>query len=297
MTVNVRQAGRPPLIATSRTPKARARPAGRWFRDHVRAHLVSGTPASADGRRPRATWAGLGLVVLVVLTTCAVAWVSVWWVPAYLALMVLIFVTPQGRCQPARASEPGEESAGVVLTDLGNSAANRSCGRGWITTTSSPSWSQVQQPASRPPNQRVSALDSASSGTAKPRRGRGRARKAAKTAAEPAPDSAPVTWIRVGPGKFVRADANSQAIDQAQTEDVDRGRISGNGRARRRYRQRQRYPPPRWWSKTLSDPPETTPGDEGMVVASDDCVLGSVTEEYGIAPSAFGPVPPAHILG
>ena len=70
------------------------------------------------GYRPKATGVGLALVVLVGLTTLAVAWVSVWWVPAYLALMVLIFVTPQRRSRPEQVSKPGEESAGGVLTDL-----------------------------------------------------------------------------------------------------------------------------------------------------------------------------------
>ena len=36
--------------------------------------------------------------MLVGFTAWTVATVSVWWVPAYLALMVLIFVTPRGRC-------------------------------------------------------------------------------------------------------------------------------------------------------------------------------------------------------
>jgi len=42
----------------------------------------------------------------------------------------------------------------------------------------------------------------------------------------------------------------------------------------------------------LSDTPETTSGEEGTVSVSDNCVLESVVEVYGIAPSAFNSVPP-----
>ncbi len=233
------------------------------------------------------------MAALVVLTTCAVAWVSIWWVPAYLALMVLIFVTPAGRDRPARVSEQGEKSIGVVLTDLGQGlrvdradegdhhhlAAESISGPGACEST-------TESAGFNP--------DSTSSGTAKSRRGRSRGRKAAKTAAESVLDSAAVTWIRVGPGKFVRADATSQAIDQSQIEEVVAA-----------------VPPAT--DVSADTPPvslapadvlveqgplnssELIPGDEEMVVASDDHVPESVTEEYGIAPSAFVPVPPASV--
>ena len=62
---------------------------------------------------------GLGLVgVLVVLTTWVVAWVSIWWVPPYLSLMVLIFVVPQGHGSPKRVSELDGKFTDVNLTDL-----------------------------------------------------------------------------------------------------------------------------------------------------------------------------------
>ena len=44
----------------------------------------------------------LGLVTLVILTTGVVAWVSTWWVPAYLALMVLIFAHLKGIVKACR---------------------------------------------------------------------------------------------------------------------------------------------------------------------------------------------------
>jgi len=280
-------------MVTSRTSIARPSFAARWFRDRVRARLVPGTSASTDKHRSRTTGAGLGLAALVVLTTCAVAWVSMWWVPAYLALMGLIFVTPAGRDQPARVSEQGEKSIGVILTDLGQGlrvdradeadhhhlAAESMSGPGACEST-------IESAGFNP--------DSTSSGTTKSRRARSRGRKAAKTAAESVFDTAAVTWIRVGPGKFVRADATSRAIDQFQIEEVVAA-----------------VPPAT--DVSADTPPvslapaevlveqgplnssELIPGDDEMVVASDDHVPELVTEEYGITPSAFVPVPPASV--
>ena len=105
-------------------------------------------------------------------------------------------------------------------------------------------------------------------------------------------DSASVTWIRVGPGKFVRADANSQAIDQAQTEEVT---VDAHPATDAPAQESLASPAPAdalVVEQGPSDPPETTSGDEARAVVSDNCVLGSVTEVYGIAPSAFGSIPP-----
>ena len=82
-SVNVRQAGRSILIATSRTPNARPRPAARGLRGKVsQLSLLSSSQAVALGRRLRTAGLGVGLVVLVGLTTWAVASVSVWMAPA-----------------------------------------------------------------------------------------------------------------------------------------------------------------------------------------------------------------------
>jgi hypothetical protein len=274
-------------MVTSRTSKVRLRHAARWFR--ARAHLVSSRPASADGRQPKASGVSLALVVLVGLTTLAVAWVSLWWVPAYLALLVLIFVTPQGRSRPERVSKLGEESAGGVLIDLDHGLRVDRAGEGDHHHLAAESISGliVGTPATETTG---SHPDLTSSGAAKPRRGRGSARKAAKTAAELAPDLASVAWIRVGPGKFVRADANSQAVDQAQTEEVVvEAHPATDAPA-------QELPAPLALTNALveqdlPDPLEITSGEEERVAVSDDSALGSVTEVYGIAPSAFSSVP------
>jgi len=53
-------------------------------------------------------------------------------------------------------------------------------------------------------------VDSAANAIPKPRKGRARYRKTAKPADSSVPDSAPVTWVRVGPGQYVRSDAINQ---------------------------------------------------------------------------------------
>ena len=277
-------------MATSRTPKVWPRHATKWFGDHVRARLKSGTPASTDGYRSKATGVGLALVVLVGLTTFAVAWVSVWWVPVYLALMALIFVTPEGRSRPEQVVKPGGESAGGVLTDLDHDLRVDRAEEGahHHLAVESISGSIVGESITEMVG---SDPDSTSSATAKPRRGRVRTRKAVKTAAEPVPDSVSVTWIRVGPGKFVRADANSPAVDQIQTEEVTveaQPESDAPG---------QELPAPSARTdalieRDLSGSLEKTSGEHGTVAVSDNCVLGSVVEVYGIAPSAFSSVPP-----
>jgi hypothetical protein len=58
-----------------------------------------------------------GLFVLVVSTTMAIASLSFWWVPVYLVLLVLIFVTPPKWKPQAPASESGVESDLVGIAD------------------------------------------------------------------------------------------------------------------------------------------------------------------------------------
>jgi hypothetical protein len=276
-------------MATSRTPKVRPRHATKCFGDRVRTHFVSSTPTVTDGHRPKATGVGLALVVLVGLTTFAVAWVSVWWVPVYLALMVVIFVTPQGRSRPEQVLKPGAGSAGGVLTDLDHDMRVDRADEGGHHHLAVESISGLIVGESTT-DKADSNPHSTSSATAKPRRGRVRTRKAAKTAAEPVLDSASVTWIRVGPGKFVRANANSQAIDQAQTEEVAL-EVHPATDAPGHESPAQPARTDALVERDLSEAPVITSGDDKKVAVSDNCVLGSVVEVYGIAPSAFSSVP------
>ena len=110
----------------------------------------------------------------------------------------------------------------------------------------------------------------------------------AKLAAETVPESTPVMWIRVGPGKFVRADAHIPASDQAVAEDpltdplaTD---VSGEDTcaptAPAVLELEQYCLSP--WAVSLT-------GDE-IAIASDNVVQHSVTKEHGITPSTFGPI-------
>jgi hypothetical protein len=251
---------------------------------------VSSSQAFALGRRLRGAGVGAGLVVLVGLTTWAVASVSVWMAPAYLALMVLIFVTPPGRRPSKSAPGPGAEPICVSDTDIGQSLRVDRAARADDNRPAAEldSTLAADEAATEP----LSSLpDSAGSAGAKPKRGRGRARKAAKTAAEPATDSPPVMWIRLGPGKFVRADATNQAIDQIQVDEVAAVEAVSATDAPTAAPAAAAASAAPLAEQDPFDVSETTPGDAGMIVRSDDSVVGSVTEEYGITPSAFGPDP------
>jgi hypothetical protein len=276
-------------MATSRTSRARSRKAAQWFCDRVRAHRASGTSGRTNGPGPKATGVGFGLLALVLLTTCAVAWVSVWWVPAYLAAMVLIFVTPQGVYWPALVSKPGDVSTDHVVThvshDLRVDRVDKAENHHLIAELiSGPLTGEVtSEPVDGNPGL-------ASAITAKPRRGRGRSRKVVNAATEQALASPSVTWVRVGPGKFIRADTSVQANVEIQTEDVIAEATPTEDAPAQ--------VPLATWAPAhplVEEQPPNTPGathgDEESVVTPVDRAQDSVTEEYGIAPSAFGPLP------
>ena len=119
-----------------------------------------------------------------------------------------------------------------------------------------------------------------------------RARKTAKTAVEPTPSSTPVTWIQVGPGKFVRVEGRVLTAHAAQFQEVATDVSSETNTP-------GDVPPA---LSLLAEPlveqeppgtPETTLGVVRSVVESEDRVSGSTVEEYGIAPSAFSATPSA----
>jgi hypothetical protein len=309
------------LIATSRTPNARRLPTGQRPGGGVHAHLVFSYRVVAFGGRLRRAGVGAGLVALVGLTTWAVASVSVWMAPAYLALMVLIFVTPLGRRPSKSAPERHVEPLDVGDAEVGRSLrVDRTDG----AEDNRPAAERDSGPAADEASFESldSITDPAGSAGAKPKRGRGRMRKAAKPAAEPAPDSASVTWIRVGPGKFVRADASIQAIDPTRVADVAAADVPVTDTPDAvpaialvddpvpvaETAQEESVPatdgpdsldpstpaeaapaaPPA--RQDLHDLSATTPDDVGMNLRTDDYVESSVAEEYGITPSAFGEV-------
>jgi hypothetical protein len=294
------------LIATSRTPNAWPSPVSRGLRARVRAHLVPGSPTGAKRRRPRAVWAGAGLAVLAGLTAWAVASVSVWLVPAYLALMVLIFVTPRRRRLSELPAKLGEAPVGVA-TDFGQGLrVDRAVEVDGHHPAAGPELDSATDEATETSG---SGPDPAGSSTAKLRRGRVRARKGAKTTTEPVPDSSPITWIRVGPGKFVRADTDIHAVDAVPTEEAaaeanpavgapaptlhaasqvqtEADSATDNSVPMTPLSTAPQTAPAERHPPSL---PETTSGEVGTVLASNRWVSGPATEEHGIAPSAFGP--------
>ncbi|HMB04289.1 MAG TPA: hypothetical protein VKP69_11195, partial [Isosphaeraceae bacterium] len=164
---------------------------------------------SSDSPAPARTHAWVGITVLVMLmvsTSLAVAsFVSAWLVPPYLALMAAILFAPPGRrdsavdrsAWPIMGAEPesdfGEDLAGPAGAELGAVRAVEPSSTG----------PNASADPTRGPSE-ASVAVSESSG-AKVKRGKGKARGKSKARALAEPTDA--TWIRVGPGKFVRADA------------------------------------------------------------------------------------------
>jgi hypothetical protein len=224
-----------------------------------------------------------GLFVLVVSTTLAIASVSFWWVPVYLVLLVLIFVTPPRRQPPSSASESSVEfdRAGIADTNLG---LETDCVDGTDEIRS------VSEFDSDPTiGDRTESTDSnapvITAGVAK-RRGRGRARKATNPAIEPVTDSLPVAWIQVGPGKFVRVEGGGQTAETTQTDEVETRVLPATAT------HAEATPAAPVQTEPSAEPesftlPGVSPDDVELSSVSDHCVSESVTEEYGIAPSAF----------
>jgi len=202
------------LSRTLHTSYTRPAHEAQRLRGRVRGRLVSRFRLSGNNRGPRVTPVGAGLFVLVVSTTLAIASVSLWWVPVYLVLLVLIFVTPPRWQPPSSPSESRAEDDTVGIADLdAGLQADRADGLDKIhsiiqfdldPTNDDPAESSNSNP------------DVITTGAAK-RRSRVRARKTIKPADEPVTESLPVTWIQVGPGKFVRVEGGVQTADSAQT--------------------------------------------------------------------------------
>jgi len=275
-------------MPTSHTRNAQPGSGAQRLRVKVRGHRASGARAGGDGRRRRSILIEAGLIVLVVSTTWAIASVSVWCVPLYLALLVMIFVTPQVWRLSPFLSESDAASDGVGITDLAQGLrVDRADGaEQYRPVTRSDAHLETGESAlSSDPDPDVTTA-----GTAKQRRGRGRTRKAAKPAAELVPDSIPVAWIQVGPGKFVRIEGGIQAADSAQAEETAPRDLPATVTSTEATTAVTAQAEP-LAEQEPSRSPETSPGDMAPVLVSADCATGSVTEEYGIAPSAFSRSP------
>ncbi len=212
------------------------------LRSRAGTHLRKGlTRWSAVERRRivRVGLMGTGLAGLLGATACAVASVSIWLVPAYLLLVIAILTAPRGPRGSTAApgslrrlvgigrshalAEPGRAPGADRADEAGSPEPASDAGAG----PASPDDANADADAdSQPAGLRVDPAESAV--PSKPRRSRARSRKTAKPAVEPAADAAPVTWIRVGPGQYVRSDAASQGPPPAPNEPVPETRADAD---------------------------------------------------------------------
>jgi len=200
-------------MVTSHKPNTRPAFGAQRLRGGSRGRLVSRFRPSGVNHRPWVTPIEAGLFVLVASTTLAIAFVSIWWVPAYLGLLVLIFVTPPSWHLSSSASEPGVKSDAAGIADLGPDLGMDSAdGLGEVRSISH---LDLDPTNVDPTGSSVSNTGVSTRGAAK-RRVRVRARKPTNPANEPVTVSLSVVWIQVGPGKFVRVEGGIQTADSTQ---------------------------------------------------------------------------------
>jgi hypothetical protein len=211
--------GRPKKGDRTQSGARLTRPSAGSVRHHSADQGTPLTQPSTFSLRPFAV--GSGLAALLGLTAWAVASVSAWLVPVYLLLVVLILAAPQG----ARGSSRSRNSDASIAETGWDSGESRANGRGHAgprpDADDNPTVPSGEVDDVELDNLR---LDPAANAVTKPRRGRARSRKVTRPAVEPAPDSVPVTWIRVGPGKYVRSDSmdpgqpSAEACSSAEVE-------------------------------------------------------------------------------
>jgi hypothetical protein len=189
-----------------------------------REHLPPDFGERRNARRQLGRTTGVVVLVGVMsLTSWVIASLSIWLVPVYVAAMVLILVVP--RSAHLRESRTTLDRA---LPELIATGADRSRFKGTRTSTtvltlskkrrvgsSSPTVSAAELLEEQLRNRREAADEPASTplplaDVAKSRKPRSRGRKPGRPSGDPNPSSSAgtaVTWLRVGPGKFVRADS------------------------------------------------------------------------------------------
>src|SRR5262249_31337484 len=106
--------------------------------------------------------------------------------------------------------------------------------------------------------------------------------------AEPRPGPPSVTWKQVGPGKFVRVEGGAQSVGPTQPEETVVAAVSAADEGPSVLP----LPAPDVAARQDSpDPPATIVDDRGFEAAPGAFESELVTEAYGIAPSAFSPIP------
>jgi hypothetical protein len=195
---------------TSSTASVWVRFTARRMLSRYRARASLGARPWLGWLRTQSTLAVVGLAGLMGLTSWVVAWVSVWLVPIYLTTMVLIFAVPF--TLPARRSAGSEGVGGN-----GDTESRKDRGQGSLGSFSPdpPVTLEIDPRAGGAHEGLASAAGSSGPAAAKPRRPRSRARKPARPVVETVPASTPAAWIRIGPGKFVRADPQGQGYAES----------------------------------------------------------------------------------
>jgi hypothetical protein len=171
------------------------------------------TPGSLVNRRGiRTILVGSGLAGLLGATACAVASVSGWLVPAYLLAVVVILTAPRGPRVPSQATGTTSGASGLGLSEPGRDPGDGQADETGHSVARPGSRSDLRAAAAEPDDAEPAnlRLDPATSAIPKPRKSRARSRKTARTADSPGPDPAPVIWVRVGPGQYVRSDTIPQ---------------------------------------------------------------------------------------
>jgi hypothetical protein len=237
----------------------------------------------------------LGIIVLATLlglTSWVVASISTWLVPVYVTAIVLIFVLP------------GAEGArGVVAAGDGDKPASSS------DDTSTAGGFRSHRPVASAPvsdekgdasGASTSGIDIPSPEPAKPRRSRNRPRKAPRPEVDQTPGSTPTAWIRVGPGKFVRADSLDQvAAVSSEPHLAVEATLASAGPGESLQDLTEESVTHEAVAASVPTPADVpVPADQvepcpvpEQVVSFEEPVTEEGTEEHGIAPTAFGSDP------
>lgn len=267
------------MIETSNRRDARPRSRTGWTRQRLDARPEAPPPPRFGFDRAR--WgrlgATLGLVGLTAVTSWVVASISVWLVPVYVGAMVLIFAAPRKNpTKPADETEAGESSS--VEDPIAAEPIEMKT-------------DAVDEPATEPP-----APEASAEAPPKPRKRRVRARKSAKKgadAAEIAAESGRVTWVRVGPGKFVRSVAPvvefvgppAPETEPEVAQEPEPAPIADDPTPAPELGSDEEAGQDSWMNS--EDPAPSVEYDHGSEIASPDASEIAV-EEYDDAPSDFG---------
>jgi hypothetical protein len=159
----------------------------------------------------------VALAGLMGLTSWVVALVSSWLVPVYATVMVLIFILPRARWLEPEEQEGSDYALGVDTK--GTWGARLSAD---VRTDTRP---QTKLGIGGHTEVTASTSESSISPVTRPGRARGYGKRPARTTAETAIATAPVAWIQVAPGKFVRADSQDQVLTSGNDPASSAGRI------------------------------------------------------------------------